>query len=79
MVVDQLAEWLPPRQEICSSNPVISNFLYKQVLKFTIEKTKIKKKWMGKAHFKKNNADSIAQNTKAKMQKRPRLAPFREK
>ena len=51
MVVAQLVEWSLSIPEVRSSNPVIGKILYWTFTVNCIEKTKIKKKGPGKAHF----------------------------
>ena len=52
VVVPQLAKHLLPMSEVCGSNPVIGQNLYRTCLLLTAEKTKIKEKRMGMAHWK---------------------------
>ena len=54
VVEAQLVEWSLPTPEIRSSNPDISNFIYYQLYKNCVEKTKIKKKRLGMAQTKKS-------------------------
>ena len=51
VVVAQLVERLLPIPEICSSNPVIGQKLYRTFTINCIEKMKIMKKRLGMAHF----------------------------
>ena len=52
--VAHLVEWLLTTPEVRGSNPVIGNFYIEHYFFNCIEKTKIKKKWPGMAHLKKN-------------------------
>ena len=59
VVVAQFVEWLLSIPEVRGSNPVIGKiYLYWKLVycQLCIEKTKIKKKWPGMAHFKKTTA-----------------------
>ena len=47
----QLVEHLLPIPEVCCSNPVISKKFIEHFAVICIEKTKIKKKRLGMAHF----------------------------
>jgi len=49
--VAHLVEWLLTTPEVRGSNPVIGNFYIEHYFFNCIEKTKIKKKWPGMAHF----------------------------
>ena len=51
VVVAQLVERLLPIPEVCGSNPVIGKNLHSTFTVNCIEKTKIKKKRPGMAHF----------------------------
>ena len=52
MVVAQLVEQSPPTPEIRSSNPIIGKTFIEQLFNVnSVEKTKIKKKRQGMAHF----------------------------
>ena len=63
MVVAQLAKRLLPTPEVRGSNPVIGEFYSTLLTVNCIEKTKIKKKRPGMAHFKEHKISLFVANT----------------
>ena len=60
VVVAQLVEGSLPIQEVHGSNPVIGKILYWILILNCNEKTKIKKKRPGMAHFLKNDMENFS-------------------